>query len=219
MPNFFTVSIVAEVICFLVAVICLLRARSLVWRSMVLYLLLTCVNEIAGKYIGKRYHNNQWLYNIFIFFEAGFTFTMLANLLGKYVNCKPIIIPGFAIFIVSHIYGLINPGFLSYDYVTCVIMSAMFVLYSLYYYYLLLKDDLYVDLKYSPEFWWVAGTLLFYFGDTGCNIFSKQLETITIGPNKGHLTYLIFKVLNIILYGCWSYAFICKKWLTTTSEV
>ena len=218
MPNFFTVSIVAEVICFLVALICLLKAQNLVWRSMVLYLLLTCVTEITGLYIAKQTQNNHWLYNIFLFFEAGFTFLMLANLLGKYVNCKPIIIPGVAIFIVFYVYGFINHGVYFYNYAAYTVISVMFVLYSLYYYYLLLKDDVYIDLKYSPEFWWVAGTLLFYFANTGCNIFYNQLFSIMISP-KHHLTYFIFKALNIILYGCWSYAFICKKWLTTTSEV
>ena len=29
-----------------------------------------------------------------------------------------------------------------------------------------------------------------------------------------HLTYFIYKTLNVILYSCWSYSFICRKWLT-----
>jgi len=218
MLHYFTANTTIEFICFLFAVVCLIKDSSTVWRCQVLYLLITCIAEFYGIYVSSHQYNNQWVYNIFILFEAGFTFLMLAHLLKKYKNSRSAIMAGIAVFLVAYIYCIINKGFLHYVYPAYTLMSVEFVLFSLFYYYLLLKDDNYVDLKYSPGFWWVAGTLFFYFGNTACDIFDDKLYLVVINTFHQHLTYFIYKALNIILYSCWSYSFICKKWLTTTSK-
>jgi hypothetical protein len=74
-----------------------------------------------------------------------------------------------------------------------------------------------MPLKSSPEFWWVAGVLFFYFAATICNLFEEKLEDIVITSTQ-NLNYFVFKALNIILYSCWSYAFICRKWLKTSKS-
>ena len=217
MLNYLTANTTIEIICLLFAVICLIKDPSLVWRIMILYLLITCVAEIFGIYIARQTHNNHWVYNIFLLFEEGFTTLMFSHLLNKYINSKPIIIIGLALFIISYIYEIVTHGFFRYNHITYTAMSVLFVLYSCFYYYLLLKDDHYIELKYSSEFCWVVGTLIFYFANTACNLFDDKLYSIMITP-KHHLSYFIFKALNIILYSCWSYSFICRKWLTTTSK-
>jgi hypothetical protein len=217
MISYFTPSTISETICLIFAFVCLIKDSVLIWRGMILYLLITCVTEFFGLYIGRRDHNNHWVYNIFILFEAGFTHLMFLNLFGKYFNGKPILIFGFVLFLIFYIYGIIHNSILIYNYLAYTAMSVQFVLYSLYYYYLIVKDDSYTDLKYSSTFWWVAGTLFFYFSNTACNLFFDKLYSVMITPNH-HLTYFIFKALNIILYGCWSYSFICRKWLTTISK-
>jgi hypothetical protein len=142
---------------------------------------------------------------------------MFAYLLSRYTQSKALIVMGLFSFIGLYIYDLTNHGFFVYNNLTYTVMSVIFVLYSLYYYYLLLKDDSFVNLRYSPAFWWVAGVLFFYFSTTACNLFNDKLNTIMLTP-KHHLSYFIFKALNVILYGCWSYSFICRRWLTTTSK-
>ena len=112
-----------------------------------------------------------------------------------------------------YIYEIITNGFLKYVYPAYILLSVQFVIFSLYYYYLQLKSDEYIILKHSSEFWWVAGTLLFYFANTTCDIFDDDLKSVMIAPLHQHLTYFIYKILNIILYGFWSYSFICRKWL------
>lgn len=214
---YFTTSTVSELVCLLFAILCLLKDTSIIWRSMILYLLITCVAELFGKFIAIKTHNNQWVYNIFLLFEGGFTHLMFSNLFRKYINSKPIIICGFALFLICYIAEMSHHGFFKYNNFTYFFMSILFVLYALYYYYLLLRDNDTIILKYSAEFWWVAGTLFFYFGNTVCNLFNSQLDTLQIFPNY-QLAYLIFNVLNIILYGLWSYSFICRKWLATTSK-
>ena len=218
MINIFTANTVSELICFLFAIICLAQDKNLVWRSQVIYLFVTCLAEISGIFVSKHTHNNQWVYNIFILFEAGFSYLMFANLIANYTKWKPVIIVGIILFSACYLYSIVINGFLTYAAIAYLVMSVQFVLLSLYYYYLLLRDNQYVNLKRSPEFWWIAGTLFFYFGNTACNIFDDKLYALMIDTFHQHLTYFVFKALNIILYGCWSYSFICKKWLIQISK-
>ncbi|SDT66220.1 hypothetical protein SAMN05216490_4687 [Mucilaginibacter mallensis] len=218
MLKFFTISTSIELICFVIAMICLIKDLNIIWRSQILYLFITCVTEFLGIFISNHKYSNHWLYNIFILFEAAFTYLMFNYLLSIYTKSKPIILCGLALFLVLYIYCIIAHTFFFYTYWAYTVLSIEFVLYGLYYYYLLLKDDKYINLKYSPEFWWIAGTLFFYFANTTCNLFYDKLYTVMITSFHQHLTYFIFKALNIILYSCWSYSFICKKWLSKTSQ-
>ncbi len=219
MSLYFNLNIIVEIICFGVSFLCLIKDQSRVWRSMILYLFITCTTEILGTYVSgqKQSISNHWVYNIFLICEIGFTLLMYARLLNDYINSKPIILVGLALLCIVYLFELSNHGFYTYNYYTYTVTSVLFVLYGLYYYYLLLKDDNYVKLKYYPEFWWVTGTLFFYFADTACNLFYNNLKSVMLW-NGHHLTYYIFRVLNIILYSCWSYSFICRKWLITTSK-
>lgn len=220
MLNYLTVNTFVEFICFVFTVLCLTKDTSFVWRSMIIYLFITCVAEVVGIYvfIHTQSQNNHWLYNIFLVCEAGFTSLMFAHLLSKYINSKPIVIIGLALLCLFYIADIVKHGFFVYNNQTYTEMSVLFVLYSLYYYYLLLvKEDNYIRIKYSASFWWVTGALFFYFGNTVCNIFDNILYSDKLKIFNHHLTYYIFRILNIIQYGCWSYSFICRKWLTTTS--
>jgi hypothetical protein len=224
MLHFITINTAAELFCFFVAIFSLVNDSSLVWRSFVLFLFITCVTEILGIHLKELYladrahvHPNVWLYNILLIFQAGFVSFMFNHLIGKYVKSKPIIISGLALLAILYIYELLNHGIFKYNELTNTAMLVIFVLYSLFYFYNLIKDDQYVNLAYSSDFWWVAGLLLFYFGSTASNIFFDHLS-----PHKAislrYLSSIIFKTLNVLLYSCWSYSFICRKWLTMTSK-
>lgn len=217
MLRYITPSTVIEFICFFSAIICLRKDNSFVWRIMILYLFITLIAECAGLYVAKQTHNNHWVYNIFLLLEAGFSNLMFAYLFNKYINYKPIITGGLIVFILLYIYELLNHGFFRYNALTYTVMSVILVLYSLYFYYLLITDNSYINLKYSPAFWWVVGILFFYFGNTACNVFDDKLYSVMIFK-KQHLSYFVFKGLNIILYSCWIYSFICRKWQTRKLE-
>lgn len=218
MLNYFSASTISELICFVIASICLIKDSNVVWRSMVVYLFLTCVTELMGVYFAgpKLSISNHRVYNTYLIFEAGFTHLMFAFLINKYINSKPLIITGFAIFLLIYIWETVYNSGVQFNITSYKVLSVLFVVYSLYYYYLLLKDDHYIHLKYSPEFWWVAGALIFYFTNTACIIFYKPLSTMLLW-NGHHLIHYIISALNILLYGCWSYSFICRKWLTPIS--
>jgi hypothetical protein len=213
MMHYITANTVIELICFLFAIICLKNDSSLVWRSMIVYLFITCAAELSGIYVELKHNNNQWVYNIFIIAEAGFTNLMFAYLYKQFNKGKYIVTVGVVLFVSLYTYDLVTHGFMVYSYLTYKSMSVLYVTYSLYFYYLLLKDERYISIARSAIFWWVAGALFFYFGNTMCDLFDDLLSDVKIFKNED-LTYFVFKILNIILYGCWSYSFVCRKWLT-----
>ena len=222
--NYLTINTVSEIICFLVAVVCLLKDKDSLWRSMILFLMITVVTELLGAYIKHLYKAdpthvlpNSWVYNVFRLFEAGFTSLMFAGLFKKYINSKPLILSGLAVLGIIYAYETATHGIFKKHNIMATAMSVIFVIYCLYYFYLLLKDETYHHLGFSAPFWWVAGVLFFYFGDTAINITFSDLSIFKVTPEYYSISD-IYKVLNVLQYGCWSYSFICKRWLTPISE-
>lgn len=222
MLSYLTINTIAEILCFIVAVACMLKDKSLAWRSMVLFLLVTCITELSGIYIkrlniGNHIHRyrNEWLYNIFMIFQIYFMSYMFHHLLNQYTKAKWMIISGVSLLIILYIYEVYKDGVFEDHILTFTTMSVLFVLYGFYYFYCLHKTESYLNLQTSPAFWWVAGILFFYFGATACNLFFSKMHS---AGKPGHSpTYYIFRGLNVILYSCWGYAFICRKWLTKSS--
>jgi len=160
-------------------------------------------------------HPNVWIYNILLVFQIVFISLIFNDLFKKHVNSKPIIVGGLIILGVFYLVDFISHGpFIKHN-ITTIAASVIFILYSLYYFYLLIKSDFYVDLWIYSGFWWAAGTLVFYFGNIASLVFFEILEKLN--PHF-EVTVPIYKILNIILYSCWSYSFICRKWLTTRSK-
>jgi hypothetical protein len=224
MLQYITLNIAVEVICFVIAVYCLNTRVGYAWCSMIPFLFIICGTEILGKYfkviyLQDRVHNlpNTWLYNILLIFQALFISLQFKHVISKYVNSKPLIFSGLAITFLLYIYEITEHGLYQYNNITYTVLSVQFISYSLYFYYNLLKDNSYVNLRYSAAFWWVTGILFFCFGSIILNLFYYKLSAILIKSNVP-LTAYIYNTLNIILYSCWSYSFICKKWQTSTSK-
>ena len=217
MQDYLTVNTVAETTCLIIALVCLIRDKSIAWRSQILCLAATCIAEFAGRHVKLQHQNNSWIYNIFLLFEFSFTALLFNYLISAYTRQgKYWILSALLIFVAIYTFCISTSSFYKYAYPAYIFASAVFVILGFYYYYLLLNDERYTDLKTSPAFWWVAGTLLFYFGNTACNIFDDDLTSIMIEPLNQHLTTFIYKILNIILYSFWSFSYICKKWLSTS---
>ena len=212
LTDYLTLSITSEVICFCTALLCLTGKQNGYWRWMILFLAVTCIVEISGQYIVLNIPkpNNNWIYNVHLFFEILFMHLFFAHLF------KPFAVRNLPIMIFSTCLTLLF-GFLTELYIykftlycnyTFTILSVILVLYSLLYYYYLFKNDFHIDLKFSPEFWWVAGNLFFYFGNTVGNVFYEYF-----GEGFYPFLYYSVAVLNVLMYGCWAYSFFCKKWM------
>ncbi len=213
---YFTFNTTVELLCLLVALVCLWGDKRLVWRSLILYLLIICIAEFTGAYLKKQHQPNQWVYNVLLIFQVGFTPVVFNSFFSRYIKTKLPLLAGVTVLLALYGYDLADHGFFRFNMITYNTMSVIYVLYSLYYFYLLLNDEEYVALPYSANFWWVAGVLFFYFGSTTVNLFREKIAPFNIAGHN--LSYYIYIVLNIILYGCWCYSFICKKWIKTTSR-
>jgi hypothetical protein len=122
----------------------------------------------------------------------------------------PLILVGLVLVMTAYSYDLLNHGWKTRHHLAHTIFGLSMVGYSLFYFYLLLISNVYIELKSNATFWWVAGTLLFFFPLSVINIFGTPLRKILL--NGDDALYITYKVLVLVLYGSWTYAFICKKW-------
>lgn len=219
--DFFTFNTSIEMISFIISILCLSKDKDPVWRYFRFYLFITCLTELFALYLKRHHHNNQWPYNISIIFEATFISAMFFRLFARYFNSRTIILAGLAVLFLVYGYDVEIHHFrlftdITHDLIndtTNDLMSVIFSAYSLYYFYLLLRDERYVNLFYSSDFWWASGVFFYYFGTTTINLVRGKLTT----SDYNVLPWLLI-VLNWILYGSWSYSFICRKWLTQKSD-
>lgn len=187
-------------------------------REMKWFLALSALTELTGYLVYFQLHqkNNYWVFNTFLPVEVLFLSWMLYRILSPYYNCKPWIVAGVFLFSVIFLLESIQHQFVGISMKAKNFASIYLILLCLSYYYTLLKSDDYIDLKKHAPFWLVTGCFFFYFGSVTCDFFFDYLLTINQSSIKP-VRYIIFIVLNFILYGCWSYSFLCKYKQTISS--
>ena len=208
---YITINTVPELICFAAALVFLLKDKEPAWRMLIIYLMLTCITEFTGIYIREVLHGpNMAVYNIYLLAECFFVSTFFYHLFKDNNNKFKWWMAWPGVFLVMYITELFYNNFRSFVSVTASVMSVVFVLASLLFFYNKLKEEHFEPLLTSAQFWWVSGTLCFYFGSTVCNLFNDYLINNEVVVYDRSIRYLIFNILNIILYISWSYAFICR---------
>jgi len=211
MITYFTLNTVSEFLCFLISLFCLLRDANGVWRNFIFFLFLTCLVEIAGIYIRHVLHRpNIILYNIFLAVECVVLNYFFYKLLHAGSSLRKLLIGWLLFFLLFYIGELNLKGFRAYASATSTLMSVELIFASVYFYYLLLKEEKPRALsKYAP-FWWVNGTICFYFAGIACNIFFDYLLQVKNPGVALTARYIVFSILNVMLYSSWSYSFICR---------
>ena len=208
---YITVNTISEFVCLLAGLIFLSKDKDPAWRLMLAYLLLTCIVEVAGIYIRKVLHvSNIPLYTVSLLPECFVTSYFFYSLYKVYHPKIKWLIIWLSVFLIMYFTELILNHFSDFVSITASVMSVVFVLASLYYYYLKLKDEHFERLLFYAPFWWVSGTLFFYFGSTACNLFFDYLIKYPSISYEFSIRYIIFCILDVILYYFWSYAFICR---------
>ena len=208
--GYFTINTVSEIICLLVAIFCLFRDKNAYWRSFVVYMFLVCLTELGGLYLHKHNITNAIIYTGFLIIECSMVSSFFYYLFYKYHPKSKWIYIWLVIFIIAYITELANIPFNYFPNHTTTFMSVVFVIASLYYYLLITRDETFRNLGSYPQFWIVNGILFFYFGSTACNVFFEYLLQEIVTSMSMSIRYITFNILNILLYGCWSYAFICR---------
>lgn len=210
MKSYITLNTVSEFFCLAISVFCLYREKDKVWRSFILFLLCTCLTEIAGVYIRKELHQpNFWVYNIYLVIECAVTNYFLYHLIKTNYNLRKLLTGWFVIFLLFYFIELYVTRFNAYVSASTTFMSVELILAGIYYYYRLLKEEKYRNLSIDASFWWVNGAICFYFAGIACNIFFSYLVQDKSSLTKS-ASYIIFSIQNVILYSCWSYSFICR---------
>lgn len=211
MPLYVSINTIAEMICFLIGLLCLFQDKSVLWKSFIAYLFIVCVTETLGIYLRVQHHRNYLVYTIYMFFECLMVSTFFYYMYKRYHHKIKLLYGWMIVFLAFYLAELSGSQFKSFPSYTATFMSVVFVVASLYFYLLIIKDEKFRKLGTYPPFWIVNGILLYYFGSTACNVFYDYLVKNEHGVQATmSVRYIIFNLLNILLYACWSYAFICR---------
>jgi len=200
-------NIVFEIVCLATAVLFLRNVSGIFTFFTIVYLLIVCSTEIAGGIWTSRFGtSNSWIYNIFIIYEAAYiSFGLYVALKGLTKRAYQYCSIAFMGFLVTYGYELSSQSFFKFNSKTVLVFSILFSFNCFTYFYLLIKDKNTINLKQNGQFWWVAGVYAYYFGGTIYNLFLQQSSYPYI-----ILSYTMI-LLNLILYGFWSYSFICNS--------
>jgi len=153
---------------------------------------------------------NYWVFNCYQPIQIGFISWVMYKLTKPFFNSKWLIISFAVISFIIFISENYNSGFLNWSKITKTYFSIFTVIEALLFYYYLLQQESNISITRYPPFWIITGIFFFYFVSITSNLFYDTLSSINKNLTKP-IRSTIFLVLNIILYGCWTYAFIWKK--------
>jgi MFS family permease len=213
----FPFSQVFEVVCLIIAFLYLSVYRNSFWGSFRWFMLITVIVEIIGHTLQYRSIPNHWVYNLYMPIETFYKYYILYRLCRDYFRVERWLIPFSGIFLILYLYESINSDFSRYSYITNSVMSVSIVIVCCLYYYYFLKKEEYVNIYEHAPFWIITALFFFYLGSTACNVFWYYLSKI-YADQQIPVRFIIFALLNFIMYGCWSYSFICKYRQTTSSS-
>ena len=141
--------------------------------------------------------------------EVLFKYFVLYRLCRDYFRVEYIVVPFLLAFTGLWVYESTDSHFEKYSVMANSVASVGILIISCLYFYHFLKKEEYVNIYEHAPFWIITALFFFYLGGTACNLFFNYLASIYI---KQHIPvrYITFTLLNFIMYGCWSYSFLCK---------
>ena len=213
----FPFSQIFEVVCLFFAFRYLTGTEKSFWKSFRWFLLVTVLLETAGFILQNTGGNNHWIYNLYLPIEVLFKFYVFYKLCKGYFKVQYWLLGFLAIFAILYLSESIDNGFREYSYVSNSVASVAIIILCCFYFYYFLKKEEYVNIYEHAPFWVITALFFFYLGTTACNIFFNYLASIYV---KQHIPirYITFTMLNFIMYGCWSYSFVCKYRQTISSS-
>ena len=206
----FPVTTFIETICFLCGVFFLRNTGDVVWNTVRWFMLFTVINECVVTIIGHVYHkHNMWLVNIYTLVNFPTMSWILYRFSRRQKSSLIIFCISLFLFISCFITEIFYKGIFEYTVASNILSDILLFATCNRFFYLLLKDDSWIDIQRHAAFWFVTGLLLFSLCATIADVFDGQLASLYIFPHVS-LYYILYMVFNLILYGCWSFSFICK---------
>src|SRR6185295_3950479 len=114
MKDYLTLNTVSEFFCLAIGIFCLYREKDKVWKSFILFLLVTCVTELTGIYVRMQDHTNVWVYNIYLVIECAATNYFLYHLINPKKRLRKLLIGWFALFLFFYFIELYVKHFNAY---------------------------------------------------------------------------------------------------------
>ncbi|MBV9986967.1 MAG: hypothetical protein JO301_04775 [Chitinophagaceae bacterium] len=200
--------LVAEIVCMLFA-FRFLAGEENYWGSFRWFMVFTVVVETIGYVLLMQGKVNHGLYNLYLPVEMFFKYYILYRLCRSYFRVTYWIIPFLVLFVALYIFEGITNHFDRYSVQSNSVAALGILIICVSYFYHFLKKDEYVNIYEHAPFWIITALFFFYLGGTACNLFFDYLADIY---RKQHIPvrFIIFTILNFMLYGCWSYSFVCR---------
>ena len=190
-------------------------------KLLVYFLFLTVIVEIIGLipaiiYNSEALHylkdtvwyTNFWLYNpyaivSFVTYVFYFRMSLKNKIFRKSLSCLIIL------FVISSCLNLIfsDVYFLTYSAYTLLTGAVILFLGISFYYYELLQDEKLLDIQKNVKFYVSVAFLLFNLISMPFWIYFKFYSNL-LSPEFVNLYQLFFQIVNILLYGTYSFAFI-----------
>ncbi len=187
-----------------------LKGSNLVW--FIPFLVLTNIQE-WGSHFGLYSHNGSNGLSINIFTTIEFLFySWLFYKEIKNRSFKKIIIsatPLLIIAIVTNVFFI--QGLHTMHTYTFLPGSVLMVCFIFLYFYDLFLHDQVVSLSKNPMFWICTG-LLFYYPGMFCVYAFFHAVSTEMAEEYGKIYILMANIFNIILYSCFTIAFLCRRW-------
>jgi hypothetical protein len=211
MTAYITLNTASEFLCFCVSLFFLYKDTDRIWKGFIVFLLLTCLVELFGLYVRHVWHKpNFAVYNTFLLVECVVLNIFFYSLIKTNRSLKKLLIAWLLFFVLFYVGELYIRKFSAYVSTSSTLMSVELIVASIYYYYVLIKEEASKPLARYAPFWWVNGTICFYFAGIACNIFFNYLVQDKTSSVTFSARYIIVSILNVILYASWSYSFICR---------
>lgn len=196
---------------FIVSMLFYPRLKGTPFRTFPFFLFFIVLVEFAGRYISVALHQkNLWLYNIsttleFVFYAYIFGLHLrdpvFKKLASRFIIFYPLLVLLNILFV---------QGFWEFHSYTMVVGSIFMIIFCCRYFYELLQSPLEGDLLRDPMFWISTGILFFYLGDFSYNLLFNLLQKYAANTG-GKLFRSINNNLILILYSCFTIAFLCRK--------
>jgi len=211
LSSLFNITVIAEWCCFIAAIIFLPR-RTGKWRLFIPLLFITILAETVGWYLwnilGKG--NNGWIFNINLLINISFSVWMFSTV----ESLQKVKVKLFLLLFLFIAFAVCNTFFFEgpwvYNRFTDIAGNIILAVISCYFFYTVLNEDAFRNL-FRYEYYWFANGLLFYsLGSVVLNVFLNYLWEYhkQTGVNiYGYINYGI----NVLLYGSFIIAFICRR--------
>lgn len=208
--NILNIHIIIEGTCLLAALLFLRKTKGW-WGWFIAFLAAVVLIELTATYLWNELKRSTFPVYNFGYFPIYFAFSsfLLYRLCRPLFKIQPWISLITGLIAVSYLTENIWNHFESLSVKTFLLANVCYIVIACCYYYHLLNDEAFVDIKRHPPFWIITGLLFFCFGSTANYIFYDILKEIYLKYNLLLRQYLMI-VVNFLLYGCWSYAFLCK---------